>query len=204
MPITFPCACGTTLSVGEDPPAYFVRCPRCRATNKVPHPKKKPKPAKDDPGFEVVDDSPARPVIRVTAFDPPKKSEEEAAWEADPYEKPKVGKGYKATEDKQVARGAIQGAGEAEPYEVTEEEFQEDLRQRKGNRAVRKMWRAILLVVIAAIGIGAFLGVGTFTAAIDPGGKGKIGAGLARIAIVFTMLIVMAIVWLVNQVPDDE
>src|SRR5437879_6144909 len=109
MPITFNCSCGVPLTVRDEPPAYFVRCPKCQATNKVPHPKKPKKgekPKEDDPGFEVVYQGP-----RSTAYDRAEKSEAEAEWEAMPYEKPAVGEGYEADEEEDVKRGAVKGSG---------------------------------------------------------------------------------------------
>lgn len=197
MSITFPCACGVTLSVREDPPVYFVRCPKCQATNKVPHPKKKK--AADDPGFEVVDET--RP--RSTAYDRQKKTDEE--WEATPYEKPKAKGGYGlGEEDRDVKRSATRGSSGGDPYEVTQEEFEAEERRRTSGKGRRKFYRALGLVVIAAVGLGAFALVGRLTTGFDAGGKGVVGARMARAAIVVIMLVCMFVWWLVNWLGEEE
>ncbi|MDB5313093.1 MAG: hypothetical protein JWO38_7295 [Gemmataceae bacterium] len=201
MPITFPCACGVTLSVREDPPIYFAFCPVCRATSKVPRPKKKPAaPAADDPGFELVD---AVPPQGPTAGHP-KVNEEDEAWEKTPYQKPAVGNGYGVKKAAPVKKGATKGDGRGDPYEVSQEEFEEEARERKGSHAARKLRRALWVGVAAVVGIGAFAGVGLFTRSVDPGRNGRAGAALGRIAILATMLIVMLVIWLVNQGGDDD
>jgi hypothetical protein len=51
MPITFNCACGTTLRVGDGLAGKQARCPKCQSAVTIPA-------ADVDPGFEVVDDPP--------------------------------------------------------------------------------------------------------------------------------------------------
>jgi hypothetical protein len=202
MPITFACSCGVTLSVPEGAPIYFVRCPKCRATTPVPQPKKRKKaePAEEDPGFELVDET--KP--RSTCFDRPKKSQEDEDWEKAPYAPPQVDGGYEVGAQGPVVRGATQGAGEAEPYEVTQEEFEEEARQRRGTRSGRKLRRAIWLGIAAVVGIGAFAAAGRLTRWVDPAGNGRVGVAVARVAIVFTQLVVMLVIWLANQGGGDD
>lgn len=189
MPLTFPCRCGLTLSVRDDPPVYFVRCPVCGGTNKVPHPRPG-KPAAD-PGFVVVDEYRPR-----SAYDKPPKPEDDD--DAPP------GTGYELGTPEKVERTATKGSGAGEPYEVTQAEWEAELRERRRGRAGRRFRRAVWLVVVGAFGIGAFALAGAATRAVDPAGKGRVGAGLARVAVLFTVLVVMLIVWLVNQVGDDD
>jgi hypothetical protein len=192
MPVTFPCACGAALSVRDDPPVYFVKCPKCAATNKVPHPKKKAKPAAADPGFEVIDET--RP--RSTAYD--RRKAEPEPEEADPHT------GYGLGTEENVRKTATRGNQAGTPYEVSQEEFEEEAKARRGSRGARKLKRFVGLTVIAVIGIGAFAAAGLATRSIDPQGKGKVGAGIARMAVVFTFLIVALVYWLLNQMGDDD
>ena len=84
------------------------------------------------------------------------------------------------------------------------EEFEEEERERKERRKHNKSWRAIALGVIAIVAIGAFVFAGKGTRMIDPGGHGRVGAGFARVAILFSFLVVAFIFWLVRQVGDED
>jgi hypothetical protein len=197
MPITFDCTCGTTLSVRDEPPVYFVRCPKCQETNKVPHPKKRRKqdePVEEDPGFIVIDET--RP--RSTAFDKPKKNEEEAAWEAAPYEPPSVKPAYQVGEKEVVQRGETKGTGEAEPYEITQEEFEEEEQERLKRRKGRKVWRALWLIGVTVFALAAFLAAGQITRLAKDATSPRAIVGAARIGIFFTWLITLLVIWLAN------
>jgi hypothetical protein len=58
MPITFSCACGKTLRVGDEHAGKRVKCPACQTIGSVPAPRPEPEP---EPVFEVVEPAP-RPV----------------------------------------------------------------------------------------------------------------------------------------------
>lgn len=52
MPITFPCACGKTLSVPDASAGKRAKCPACRAVVAIPLPSP-PAPPEPEPVFEV-------------------------------------------------------------------------------------------------------------------------------------------------------